>query len=70
MSGWISVKDALPEPGEQVLTLDRFKNMRNRELYEFRNGTRLFLPDGLKPVEHITHWMPLPEPPKEERNAE
>ena len=26
----------------------------------------VFRPDGLAPGKHITHWMPLPEPPEVE----
>ena len=65
---WISVEDRLPEKDSRVLAYFRsdksegiedcyFSGMRNRfVLYH----TFEEVPDGIT----ITHWMPLPEPPK------
>lgn len=58
--GWISVKDRLPEPTQPdeylVVNWDKVE-------------TAIFL-DGMwitpRRVQIITHWMPMPEPPKEE----
>ena len=68
---WISAKDRLPEEGEYVLCVlkgfnyggkiqvckfvpaDKFKDKPYFE--HFRNG-----------FPSVTHWMPLPEPPKGE----
>lgn len=68
---WISVDDRLPEEGEYVLCVlkgfnyggkiqvckfvpaDKFKDKPYFE--HFRNG-----------FPSVTHWMPLPEPPKED----
>lgn len=58
MSGWISVKDMLPEKRGLMLVnvngggvrCDRF--MPTGKFYRY---------DG-----YVTHWMPLPEPPKEQ----
>lgn len=66
---WISVKDRLPEYGVPVLvadTRDGFVSMfslekrPNNKSYWF-NGEDWWLDQ-----EEITHWMPLPQPPKEE----
>lgn len=53
---WISVKDSLPEDGERVLVTEcgRVFVERFDRLLGFDTPT--------------THWMPLPEPPKEESN--
>ena len=64
-SEWVNVRDELPEIGKRVLTLDYLGHIRDRELYQFRDGSIVFYPNGLKPGRDITHWMPLPEPPKE-----
>ena len=66
MSEWISVKDSLPEIGVRVLTLDKWRHIHDRELYQYRSGGLVFRPDGLEPGNDVTHWMPLPEPPKGE----
>lgn len=65
MSEWISVKDRLPEIGVRVLTLDKWRHIHDRKLYQYRSGGLVFTPDGLKPGNDVTHWLPLPEPPEE-----
>lgn len=59
---WISVKDRLPKPFRDVLAI--MDNGDMHVLYMVQDGTwnRFFAERGLK---NITHWMPLPEPPKE-----
>lgn len=66
---WISVKKALPEEGELVLTIDsresleqyrvdyiiKFENIEEPYIWAYR------LCDDW---EDVTHWMPLPKPPK------
>lgn len=53
---WISVKDRLPEPTYCVLVVGAYGEMEIDAL-----GT-----DGewMGMVEDVTHWMPLPKPPK------
>ena len=64
---WISVKDRLPETGTEVLVTDGLHTM-----VTWCEDTI----DGIKWVDNyytyvnvrfreVTHWMPLPEPPKE-----
>jgi Protein of unknown function (DUF551) len=63
---WISVKDRLPDKGEEVGYVFDGKNIR-RDVYapgfngkwETENSMGWYVT-----VENITHWMPLPEPPK------
>ena len=57
---WVSVDERLPEPGERVLAAD---GSFVGEVYMASNGT-WFRHDGF--LLKIDHWMPLPEPPKEE----
>lgn len=61
---WIDVNDSLPEEGrnkfsDKVLTTNQFGSMAVRRYdYEynvFNNPSH---------TGEITHWMPLPEPPK------
>ena len=59
---WHRVEDQLPEPGQDVLVYTYFYGrsiyavawLDNEEKWSF--GT-------------VTHWMPLPEPPKEEEHG-
>ena len=62
ISEWISVRDRLPEDQVEVLVATRSKNgVRN-------------IDKGYLAIDHfihrgcaeVTHWMPLPEPPKED----
>ena len=58
---WISVKDRLPEYGKRVLTF----GSRDGQLYVYIDQ---ICGDGgwLFATWEITHWMPLPQPPKGE----
>lgn len=63
---WISVKDRLPELGERVICTDGDAVF---EQYRVENSCVYGMWDrcGLKsPMQEVTHWMPLPEPPKGE----
>ena len=75
---WRSVKDELPQPGEVVLVfaVGKYECFIGKTKYalcqqlEHRNGEKSWT----EPWEYfsmyfeITHWMPLPEPPKVEEN--
>lgn len=62
VGGWISVKDRMPEPPAQCLVYsDKARRPRGMETATYTNlgwMTAAYFPE-------ITHWMPLPEPPKE-----
>ena len=61
MNEWISVKDELPKGDKQIIC------------YSSNNGGYAFIDYlGLKNMDwclcfNVTHWMPLPEMPKEKR---
>lgn len=68
---WISVKDRLPEEQVRVLGLLHtvFESGGHYDLIlvmELING--LFIPFNCSPIRDgsVTHWMPLPQPPKGE----
>lgn len=51
---WISVKDKLPtEYGEYIV----YTNTHTTEILTYNGNTGV-----------VTHWMPLPKPPTEEKN--
>lgn len=56
---WISVKDRLPENMEFVFVSNADCKSVNRGFAVFRDG------EWHSPIDNISHWMPLPEPPKE-----
>ena len=61
---WISVEERLPEEGERVLCTDGhcvFEQYRVPLSCVYGTWDR----GGLKsPMQNVTHWMPLPEPPE------
>lgn len=56
---WISVKDRLPEEDTWVLVYSRQGRYTNLKV-DYIHGGKWFHSF------YVTHWMPLPEPPKEE----
>ena len=60
---WIPVSERLPENGASVMTFPHY------EVYPYKNNgfwTWSSYNDCEAKVEYkITHWMPLPDPPKE-----
>lgn len=61
MSEWISVKDGLPIQDEHKKVLVVW-NWKTVDTY---NSYYVFEYLDEKEEYYITHWMPLPEPPKE-----
>lgn len=69
--GWISVKDRLPEEEQKVLCVTCDEEIVIAEFshfsYDFgRRGEWHYW--GIRPPEFVTHWQPLPTPPKEDNN--
>ena len=56
---WISVDERLPEEYENVLVCAEGK-VTVGQMWLFGDGSKLFTIIG------VTHWMPLPKPPKGE----
>ena len=65
---WISVEDRLPEPMQEVLVFDGDDLVFVR-LWSWDDGESHWY-DSYGAIDscgsNITHWMPLPEPPKGE----
>ena len=60
---WISVKDRLPEQGQEVIVYSGGVLKPTVFAYQFWNK-------NYDSWARITHWMPLPEPPSGERNTD
>lgn len=67
---WISVKDRLPpDQGKKVLVVNGHEYISVLALWKKEYGNKWTWIDERGHFKHtndITHWMPLPEPPKEE----
>ena len=61
---WISVSERLPEKRETVLVCDVRENYMNA--WEYLGRDEWLWDSSIWRTEAITHWMPLPEPPKGE----
>lgn len=68
-SKWISVKERLPESRKDVLVValwhERWQTMLGWHSDQ-EEKWRIITPHGEREAGGVTHWMPLPEPPKEE----
>lgn len=72
---WISVEDRLPEEGVEVLTIEdvhalttdnshiEYKEYRLDFIAKFENEV-IWARRLENEYDRVTHWMPLPEPPK------
>ena len=71
MNEWVSVEDRLPERNlDNALILISFKGKYLYYVAYFEDG-KWYVPNmyGRDCLKDVTHWMPLPEPPKEEPHA-
>lgn len=64
IGGWISVRDRLPDTYKRVITYDKYSGVKENWL--LKEKPCVDWSQGF----HVTHWMPLPEPPKEETKAD
>ena len=73
MSNWIDVSDRLPEPSTKILLywrpIDHIERDFHKEIMvgelSYNSTTKVWLNGRDYDIEtHITHWQPLPEPPK------
>ncbi len=70
MNKWISVKDELPDYGVDVIIADSrrmlISNLVAIESTKEGQIIRWFVGNvEIQTITGFTHWMPLPEPPKE-----
>ena len=68
IGGWISVKDRLPEDETVVIAyvqhkIGWYRMFAWHDMYGWHSSALEF---DDKESDYVTHWMPLPEPPKEE----
>ena len=59
---WVSCKDKMPEHQSVVLIYYH----EGTDILQFMDGDWFHYEEGNVTNRNITHWMPLPEPPKQE----
>ena len=63
---WISVDDRLPEPWKQVLIYSRHDFCESAVYIGIPGKWRVTWNHEMLDADSVTHWMPLPQPPKGE----
>ena len=67
---WISVEERLPESGERVLIMFKpFEDDENISIGWLTKSGFDCYDDSVYFFRSVTHWMPLPEAPKEVQDA-
>lgn len=66
-NGWISVKDRLPEePGRYLCWFGKNTFAVGASIVPYIPDLHWFASlESLERYENVTHWMPMPEPPRE-----
>jgi hypothetical protein len=67
MNDWISVKDRLPDTDYLYIVCRTFAGFQIVFAALWENKKFISVVKH-NPLKYITHWMPLPEPPKENNN--
>ena len=63
--GWIPVTERLPDENDRYLTVS-IEPWFGTTLVDTMRWSGVWMYDGRQTEATVTHWMPLPEPPKEE----
>ena len=63
---WIPVKERLPEECDRYLTVS-IEPWFGSTVVDTMRWSRIWMYDGRPTEATVTHWMPLPTPPKEEK---
>ena len=63
---WIPVEERLPEFGQDVMVYSKVdgRKVATRDFYEPVHGCSEWKDEYSSDVYDVTHWMPLPNPPK------
>lgn len=61
---WI-LDGKLPEDGQRILVNVKFKGHESVQMDEYYEDDGCYLDSGYEIGTEVTHWMPLPEPPKD-----
>lgn len=68
---WIKCSERLPEDGERILI---YVHLASHESVQpdtrIEDGGYMYLDSGYSFGKEVTHWMPIPEPPKEVQHVD
>jgi hypothetical protein len=59
---WIKVEDKLPNICQDVIVFEKFMSCKTIKIGHLLPSD-YWVDDHLFPVDSVTHWMPLPNPP-------
>ena len=62
---WIPVTERLPDPGDRVLCVVKSFAFPGSKYYNILRYDRYGFNENGIYTDGVTHWMPIPEPPKE-----
>jgi hypothetical protein len=62
---WISVNDRMPEDGQEVIIYSEGGKVEAGVYYSNEFGFDYYDVSIRDIIVNVTHWMPLPEPPKD-----
>jgi len=62
---WIEVKDRLPEEDQRVIYWFEHTGVHYGKFTMTEHGACFYGPGGWL-TDDVTHWMPLPDPPKKD----
>ena len=66
---WVSVKDRMPKDGQDVLAYLNYGEETRIAPCNYYNGVWYdSVMNCVVVLQDVTHWMPLPEPPKEDKD--
>ena len=62
---WVDVKDRLPEESGMYIVTANDGHAQRVSFVQWQKKNRMWNLTGARSYWRVTHWMPLPEPPKE-----
>jgi len=66
-NNWISCKTKKPNKNDRVLVFSSYEGNESQHVAEYVASDIFWRGDDAD-IFHVTHWMPLPEPPKDVLN--